>query len=313
MDVSGTLHLYSGDDKELFFVFDDDVAQVLYDSPDIDVDDRETRRVWISVGTDRFIHRRTMNFSRKQTEIKVSLCSRASKDDLGTLTTVYDWYVPAGAKRPEPFPIIGTLDRVQHEGGEAWELHLTEPVGLIVPPGLLPRKKAPPSERKAYEARRLIVKRDTEAIGRKAEELAFELAQGDFPAPDYSCHWRDTFLDSIKPAIRKLGIIADIDVWNEDAGEAEVFLEIKAQKILSKKTKPFFHLSASEWRSHNKARKSGIPYQLWLFRYYNLTDFDDARDQIELIVYDELDSTWLDPESFGVEPIEAAGTPFDIN
>ena len=74
MDVSGTLHLYSGDDRELFFTFDDEVARDLYSSSDFDIDDRETRRVYISVGTNRFINRRTLSFSRKQSEIKVSLC-----------------------------------------------------------------------------------------------------------------------------------------------------------------------------------------------------------------------------------------------
>jgi hypothetical protein len=73
MDISGTLHLYSGEDKELFFVFDDEIAQQLYRMPKFDIEDSDSRRAYISVGTDRFIHRRTLSFSRKQTEIKVSL------------------------------------------------------------------------------------------------------------------------------------------------------------------------------------------------------------------------------------------------
>ena len=40
MEISGTLHFYSGEDKELFFVFDDDVAQQLYKMGDFDVDDQ---------------------------------------------------------------------------------------------------------------------------------------------------------------------------------------------------------------------------------------------------------------------------------
>ena len=83
MYISGTLHLYSGADRELFFVFDDDVAQELYASGDFPIADIQRRRAYISVGPDRFIHQRTLSFSRKQTEIKVSLCSRNTKDGLG--------------------------------------------------------------------------------------------------------------------------------------------------------------------------------------------------------------------------------------
>lgn len=64
MNISGTLHLYSGEDKELFFVFDDELAQPLYRQRAFDVDRLETRRVYISVGSDRFIHRRALSFSR---------------------------------------------------------------------------------------------------------------------------------------------------------------------------------------------------------------------------------------------------------
>jgi hypothetical protein len=37
MDISGTLHLYSGEDRELFFTFDDDVAQDLYSTSHFDI------------------------------------------------------------------------------------------------------------------------------------------------------------------------------------------------------------------------------------------------------------------------------------
>jgi hypothetical protein len=83
MEISGTLHLYSGEDRELFFTFDDDVAQNLYAASNFDIDDKDSRRVFISVGSDRFINRRTMSFSRKQSEIKVSLCHKTTKDNLG--------------------------------------------------------------------------------------------------------------------------------------------------------------------------------------------------------------------------------------
>ena len=48
MNISGTLHLYSGKDRELFFTFDDDVAQELYASaaiPDLKAIRKETLRI----------------------------------------------------------------------------------------------------------------------------------------------------------------------------------------------------------------------------------------------------------------------------
>jgi len=116
MNVSGSLHLYSGDDKELFFVFDDAVAQDMYRDSQFNIDDLETRRVYISVGSSRFIHQRTLSFSRKQTEIKVSLCSRNTKDGLGSLTALYDWFTRRGV-HPAPFGILGRLAKVRHRNG----------------------------------------------------------------------------------------------------------------------------------------------------------------------------------------------------
>lgn len=260
MDVSGTLHFYSGADKELFFVFDDDVAQELYREEEFDLNDIDTRRCYISVGFDRFIHRRTMSFSRKQTEIKMSLCSSATKGGLGALTSLYDWYGSRGASRPDPFPILGTLNKVQHSSGRVWELHLTEPVDLIVPPGFERRKKAAPPERKSFENRRIFSKRDVDTVGRAAEELAIELAQLDYEAPEFNCLWRDAYIDSERIEIRKMGVIADIDIWNEVAGVPAAFLEVKAQKVLSSKTPPAFYLSIGEWRGYKAAERAGIPY-----------------------------------------------------
>src|SRR5438128_2015242 len=107
-----------------------------------DIDDLESRRVYISVGADRFIHRRTLSFSRKQTEIKVSLCSLATKDGLFSLTALYDWFARRARPRPAPFGLLGTLERVQHDGDRVWELRLTEPAGLVAPPGLARRRKS---------------------------------------------------------------------------------------------------------------------------------------------------------------------------
>lgn len=50
--------------RELFFVFDDDIAQQLYRRPEFKIKDVNTRRAFVSVGNDRFIHQRTLNFSK---------------------------------------------------------------------------------------------------------------------------------------------------------------------------------------------------------------------------------------------------------
>ena len=65
--------------------------------------------MFISVGNDRFIHRRTLSFSRKQSEIKVSLCKETTKDGLGSLTTLYDWFAPSGILRPDVVQVVGAL------------------------------------------------------------------------------------------------------------------------------------------------------------------------------------------------------------
>src|SRR4051812_46203962 len=92
MQINGTLHLYSGDRRELFFVFADSVAQQLYKNPALDIDDPPSRVVSVSIGNSRFISERTLSFSRKQSEIKVSLCSRNSKEGLKDLTGLYNWF-----------------------------------------------------------------------------------------------------------------------------------------------------------------------------------------------------------------------------
>jgi hypothetical protein len=312
MEISGTLHFYSGEDKELFFVFDDDIAQQLYGEPQFDIDDLNSRRVYISVGADRFIHQRTLSFSRKQTEIKVSLCSRNTKDGLASLTTLYDWFSARGNPRPAPFPVLGRLARQRHNEQYVWELRITEPIGLIDPPGLTRRRKTPPPERRSYEHRRRFVQRDLESAGRPAEELAKELALADYPAPAYSCLWREEFLDSERIEIRKMGILADIDVWNEGQGIAELFIEVKAQKVLRRRADPIFYLSVGEWRSYERARKARIPYQVWLFQYISLDDFERAPERLSLIIFDKIDDDWLHPDGYLVTPGNASGKRYSV-
>lgn len=313
MDISGTLHFYSGADKELFFVFDDDIAQELYTHSDFDLEDIYTRRAYISVGEQRFIHRRTLSFSRKQTEVKVSLCSKATKDDLGALTTLYDWFESSGTPRPPPLALIGKFRKVRHNTESVWELILTEPTDLVVPPGLSRRTKSPPSERASYKHRRLIVQPDLGKIGRVAEVLALELAKIDFPAPAYSCLWRDKYLDSERIEIRKMGIIADIDVWDEQTAQPQSFLEIKAQKVNSHKTEPFFFLSASEWRSCQEAKQSNLPYVIWLFQYKDIAHFTNDRSQLSLVVFEDVHEDWLEsPDNFLVSPGIGNGTRYVV-
>jgi hypothetical protein len=310
MDISGTLHFYSGQDKELFFVFDDDVAQPLYRRPEFDIEDLNSRRVYISVGRDRFIHRRTLSFSRKQTEIKVSLCSRSTKDDLGALTTLYDWFSSRGRPHPRPFAVLGTLRRAQFGEESVWELWMTEPVGLIVPPGLARRRKTAPPERRSYEHRRRYIQRDLEAAGRAAERLAFELARLDYPSPDYSCLWRQEFLDSERIEIRKMGVLDDIDVWNIPQGIPEVFIEVNSQKVLRRGADPMFYFSVGEWRSYERAKAAGVPYQVWLFQYLGLGDFKTAPHKVALIVFDELSDDWLNPNGYLITPGAGSGKQY---
>jgi hypothetical protein len=307
MYISGTLHFYSGEDRELFFVFDDDVAQQLYSDPEFAMDDAASRRAYISVGSERFIHRRTLSFSKKQTEIKISLCSRGTKDELGALTLLYDWYAARGNPRPPPFGVIGSLKRARYQGETVWELHITEPVGLVDPPGLRRRTKEAPAERRSYVHRRYIVERDLAGIGRVAEELALPLVQDDYPLPEYSCLWRQKFLDSERIEIRKMGIIADIDVWNVSRSSPELFVEVKAQKVPLNGAEPAFHLSAGEWRSYQSAVKARVPYRIWLFQYRELRDFKLAPEHVKLIVFEDINKKWINPESYLVTPASSAG------
>lgn len=311
MDISGTLHFYSGERKEFFFVFDDDIARQLYNVPEFNVADLDSRRAYISVGTDRFIHRRTLSFSRKQTEIKVSLCSLASKDGLGALTALYDWFAARGA-HPAPFAVLGTLRNVRSGEERGWELSITEPVDLVAPPGLSRRLKSAPRERRSYAHRRQFVQRDLTEAGRPAEELALSLAINEFPTPGYSCLWRRDFLDSERIEIRKMGIVADIDVWNVANDAPEMFIEVKAQKILRHGADPVFYLSVGEWRSYERARTANVPYQVWLFQYLDIADFNTAIHQVRLIVFDDLNADWLNPDGYLVKPGAAFGERYSL-
>ena len=311
MDISGTLHFYSGERKELFFVFDDDVAQQLYSIAEFNISDLNSRRAYISVGADRFIHRRTLSFSRKQTEIKVSLCALSSKDGLGALTALYNWFAARGT-HPAPFAVLGKLRKVRLEEERVWELSITEPVDLVAPPGLSRRLKAAPRERISYTHRRQFIQRDLAEAGRPAEELALALAQSDFPTPEYSCLWRGEFLDSERIEIRKIGVIADIDVWNVENNAPEAFIEVKAQKVSHRGADPIFYLSTGEWRSYQRARTANVPYQVWLFQYLDLDDFRSAIHQIELIVFNDLSADWLDPDGYLVKPGATFGERYSL-
>jgi hypothetical protein len=311
MNVSGTLHFYSGAKKELFFVFDDEVAKEMYANAEFDQGNKDSRRVYISIGEDRCIHRRTLSFSLKQTEIKVSLCARNSKNGLGNLTVLYDWFA-LGGESPAPFGVLGRLTKARHEGADVLELALTEPEGFIAPPGLGRRLKKKSPVRKSFEHRREIQLRDQSEPGRLAEELALSIARDDHPLPNYQCLWRQQFLDSEKTEIRKLGIIADIDIWDVLANSPKQFIEVKAQKVANRKTRPKFYLSVGEWRSYQDSQSNGIGYEIWLFQYYDLSDFQNAPHSVSLIVYDNISMDWLDPDGYLVSPTGAAGKRYEL-
>jgi hypothetical protein len=312
MNVSGTLHLYSGEDRELFFVFDDDVAQQLYRMNDFDMEDKRTRLVFISVGGDHFIHVRTMSFSRKQTEIKVSLCSATTKDGLKSLTALYDWFAPSAQDHPEPFAVLGQLRRVERTTDVAWELAIAEPVDLVVPPGLRRRRKRASKARHSWQSRRKIEDRELAKIGRIAEALALKICQKQYPVPRYQCLWRDKFYDSEREEIRKLGIIADIDVWDAQASQPALVVEVKAQKISAPRPPLQFYLSNAEWRSYTCARSQRLKYEVWVFQYKDISDFVSTHNNIRRIVLSKILREWLDPDSFAVRAPISAGAAFSI-
>lgn len=302
MDVSGTLHLYSGEDRELFFTFDDVIAQNLYEMPDFDIEDKDSRRVYISVGEDRFISQRTLSFSRKQREIKVSLCKATTKDGLASLTKLYDWFAPEGTERPEVLSIVGALRRVRRGQNAAWELAIEEPLGLVSPPGLRRRSKVPSRIQRSYANRRKITERELASIGRLAEARALTTLVTHFPPPDFSCLWRDPYLDSEKEAIRKLGIICDIDVWNNVSGEPACFIEVKAQQVRSTRTPAQFYLSSAELRSFQYAIEHDLDYRVWIVQYGRLDQLEDGEGQVRILECAQIESDWMTPQTSLVVP-----------
>jgi len=236
----------------------------------------------------------------------VSLCSRNTKDGLGSLTALYEWFARR-AVHPAPFGVLGRFAKVRHNGASVWELTLTEPEDLITPPGLARRRKTKSSERRSFEHRREIQQRDLTIPGRRAEELALRILREDFTAPTYTCLWRKKFLDSERIEIRKMGIIADIDVWDVTANAPERFIEAKSQKIIGVRAKPTFHLSSAEWRSYLNAKAKGIKYEIWLFQYRDVDYLKSAPQSVTLIIFDEVSKDWLDPEGYIVTPPSPAG------
>lgn len=302
MEISGTLHLYSGDDRELFFTFDDDVAQELYLSSHFDIDDKETRRVYISVGDDKLISRRTLSFSRKQTEIKVSLCKETTKDNLGSLTRLYDWFAPSGRVRPNVISVVGTLRTLSRDQTKIWELALEEPLGLVSPPGLKRRLKAPSKAQRAYANRRKIYEKELSAFGRLAEIRALRVLEAHYPPPRFSCLWRDGYLDSEKETIRELGIICDIDVWSNNEERVHCFIEVKAQQVRLRRTSPRFYLSSAEWRSFQYAKAKNVKYCIWIVQYEDREKLTDLQGKIRILECKEILPKWMTPEVLVVLP-----------
>ena len=302
MEISGTLHLYSGDDRELFFTFDDDVAQELYLSTDFDIDDKETRRVYISVGDDKLISRRTLSFSRKQTEIKVSLCKKTTKENLGSLTRLYDWFAPAGRVRPNVISVVGTLRTLQRNHERIWELALEEPLGLVSPPGLKRRLKAPSKAQRAYVNRREIYEKELSVFGRLAEKRALRVLEAHYPPPRFSCLWRDGYLDSEKAIVREQGIICDIDIWNNIEKRVHCFIEVKAQQVRLRRASPRFYLSSAEWRSFQYAKSKKVDYCIWIVQYEDKEKLIDPHGKIRILECNEILPKWMSPEVLVVSP-----------
>lgn len=299
MNISGTLHLYSGADGELFFVFDDEFAQALYRTGEFRIDAIDTRRVFVSLGKHRFIKLGTLSFSKQQTEIKVSLCTSGSKNRHHALEALYKWFVPRQG-RPEPLRVLATFKKVQRSGVRRWELRIQEPVDLEVPPGLERRKKVDSAVRRTWKTRREIEVRDTAKISRPAEEIVLRILAAEFPGPTWQCLWRDGYFDSEREEIRSYGIIADIDVWNNDRQSPELFVEVKAQKIIPRSDAPRFYLSRSEWKSIVECKQKGLRYEVWLVQYESGDELFEKHAYKKILIFRSIDESWLDPETFFV-------------
>jgi hypothetical protein len=302
MDVSGTLHLYAGEDRELFFAFDDEIAQQLYEMADFNVDDKASRRVSISVGCDRFISQRTLSFSRKQREIKVSLCKATTKNGLASLTKLYDWFAPVGMERPKVAAVVGSLRRVRRSQSMVWELAIEEPVGLVAPPGLKRRLKVPSRTQRSYAHRRKIIEKELAAIGRLAEARALTTLTTQFRHPNFSCLWRDSYLDSEKEAVRRLGIICDIDIWDNVRDRPSGFIEVKAQQVRDNRAAPQFFLSSAEWKSFQYAIARKMDYRVWLVQYADRDHLANCSGPVRILECMEIKPEWMVPETSLVVP-----------
>src|SRR5439155_10105387 len=137
-------------------------------------------------------------------------------------------------------------------------------------------------------------------------------ASAAFPAPRYACLWRKEFLDSERIEIRRIGIIADIDVWNTARDAPKIIVEVKAQKVHRGDEDPAFYLSLAEWRSSQAAAKARIPYQVWLFRYRQLRHFRESPHQVALMVFERLDAAWIEPGSYLATPSASSGKHFRL-
>jgi hypothetical protein len=151
------------------------------------------------------------------------------------------------------------------------------------------------------------------AAGRPAEKLALRLAWVDFPSPQYACLYRKDFIDSERIEIRKMGIVADIDVWDVTEKCAEAFIEVKAQKVRRVGVNPAFFISSGEWRSYHSAGRKGIPYQIWLFQYLDLSHFKSAPHRLGFSVFESLSADWLDPDGYLVSPEPGSWTQYQIS
>ena len=114
--------------------------------------------------------------------------------------------------------------------------------------------------------------------------------------------WRDGYFDSEKEDIRKLGIICDIDIWNDERNKAEAFYEIKAQHVTSRQSKPLFYLANSEWRSLRAAKENKIPFRIWLVQYECLAALEQENGEIRILEFDDVLPEWVSADVLLVIP-----------
>jgi hypothetical protein len=96
--------------------------------------------------------------------------------------------------------------------------------------------------------------------------------------------------------------VVEVDVWNNDEERAGAFIEVKAQQVRFRKTKPLFYLSSAEWRSLRYANKRRMSYRIWLVQYEDREHLRDVNGKIRILECERIEAKWISPEVLIVLP-----------